>query len=378
MTAPAPPAVTRAQALAHRLRVQALDRPGAAADDLDVWALGLQDSPAGAAAQALAARVPRGSADVPDLADRGRYATVWGTRGAPLVVHAADAPALAAALWPLDEADAVARLAANGQQLRTSGVDPIEAIRTTADVMRAVVTAPMTKGEASTEVSARLPDDYLAWCRPCQAHHLGDQLMRLAALPAGLRLVPGATPATLEPLPRWPGVPDGPVGTEGLIRAHLHQYGPAVPTDVGAYLQTTGRAVKAVWPDHLAEVSLEGTRAWLPEEDLDDLLGAEPTRGVVRLLPRSDPWLLARDRALTVPDAAARKVLWPALGWPGAVFVDGEVAGAWRTRATRRALTLTVEAFTTLPATVRAAIEAEAVHVAATRGADDVTVTIVG
>ena len=96
-----------------------------------------------------------------------------------------------------------------------------------------------------------------------------------------------------------------------------------------------------MWPDRLAEVSVEGTKAWLPEEDVDELLTATPTRGVVRLLPRSDPGLLARDRARVVPDPAARKVLWPAVGWPGAVFVDGEVVGAWRTRAAKKG-TLTV------------------------------------
>ena len=156
----------------------------------------------------------------------------------------------------------------------------------------------------------------------------------------------------------------------------LHLYGPAVPTDVGAYLQTSGKAVRSVWPDGLAEVSVEGTKAWLPEEDVDELLAATPTRGVVRLLPRSDPWLLARDRARVVPDPAARKVLWPALGWPGAVFLDGEVVGAWRTRAaTKGTLTVAVEPFTELTTAVRKAIAAEAVDVATSRGAGDVIVT---
>lgn len=366
------PTISRAQALAHRVRQQGLDREGGDdARDLGVWALGLQESPPPSAAQALAARLPGGFDDVPDLGDARSFVTAWATRGAPLVLKAGDAASFAAALWPVDEADAVSRLAGNGQQLRTAGVDPIEAIRVTAAAMHDVVTEPMTKGEVSTEVSTRLPDDYITWCRPCQAHHLGDQLMRVAGLPAGLRLVPGATPATLAPIARWPGVPAEPRGTDGLVRAVLHGYGPTTPGDVGAYLQTSARAVKAVWPDHLAEVSVEGTKAWLPEEDLDDLLGAEPTHGVVRLLPRSDPWLLARDRKLVVPDAAARKVLWPALGWPGAVFVDGEVTGAWRTKVgSKGRLTLTVEPFGTLPATVRAAVTREAAHVARSRGVD--------
>ena len=81
------PTVTREQALAHRVRVQALDRPSIATD-LAVWDLGLQDSPAGSAVQALAARLPGGFDDVLDLAD------------------------------------AVSRLAGTGQQLRKTGLDP--------------------------------------------------------------------------------------------------------------------------------------------------------------------------------------------------------------------------------------------------------------
>jgi hypothetical protein len=127
------PGVSRERALAHRLRVQALDRPPVELGDLAVWDLGLQDSPAGSAAQALAARLPGGIDDVGDLADARRYTTVWATRGAPLIARSGDVKSLAAALWPIDEADAVSRLAGNGQQLRRAGLDPIDAIRVTAE-----------------------------------------------------------------------------------------------------------------------------------------------------------------------------------------------------------------------------------------------------
>ena len=389
------PSVTRHQALAHRLSVQGLATPAPAtrAKELDVWELGLQESPAGSAALSLAARIRGGLAKVPALDDARSFTTVWGTRGAPLVLRNADVAAFAQALWPIDQADAVSRLAGNGQQLRKGGEDAIEAIRVTAKEMRAVVAkakGPMTKGEVSEAVSKRLPEGYITWCRGCQAHHLGDQLMRLAGFPAGLRLVPGASPATLEPIPHWKALPasPSPTGVASLVAAYLHLYGPSSPGDVGAFLQTSAKAVKSVWDeDSLAEVSVDGTKAWLPSADLDALLDGpdEPAGSAgldaesVRLLPRSDPWLLARDRERIVPTAAHRKALWPAIGWPGAVLVDTEVVGTWRTKATAKkagtSLAITVTEFESLPKPIRSAIESAASDVAAQRDALDHTVT---
>jgi len=130
-----------------------------------------------------------------------------------------------------------------------------------------------------------------------------------------------------------------------------------------------------MWPDRkLVEVSVDGSPAWLPADRVDALTSAPPPE-VVRLLGAFDPYLQARDRALIVPDKALYKTLWPVLGRPGALFVDGEVAGTWRPRAAGKKLTLTVEAFAPLPPSTWAAIEAEAERVAAVRGAPDVAVT---
>lgn len=386
------PTVTREQALAHRFRVQGLDRAAKAADarELDIWALGLQDSPAGSAALALAARLRGGLASVPDLTDARRFVTAWGTRGAPLVMRTADVRAFAEGLWPIDAVDAVSRLSGNGQQLRKGGEDPIEAIRVTAAAMHDVVAEakrPMTKGEMSTEVSTRLPEGYITWCRGCQAHHLGDQLMRVAGLPAGLRLVPDASPATLTPIARWKALPANPGGADRIVRSYLHLYGPATPGEVGAFLLTTAKVVKTVWPEDLAEVSLDGKAAWLPAEDLDALVTGAPFDPAdpdgVRVLPRSDPWLLARDRERTVSGAAHRKALWPVIGWPGAVLAGGEVIGSWRAKAGKagksgksgKAVVVTVEAFETFPPAIRRAVEGGAADVAAQRGDTDLTVT---
>jgi hypothetical protein len=66
------------------------------------------------------------------------------------------------------------------------------------------------------------------------------------------------------------------------------------------------------------------------------------------------------------------------LGRPGALLVDGEIAGTWRTRASGRRLTITVEPFGALPDPVWRSIEDEAQRVAEVRGAADVNVVRAG
>jgi hypothetical protein len=51
-----------------------------------------------------------------------------------------------------------------------------------------------------------------------------------------------------------------------------------------------------------------------------------------RLLGPFDLFLQARDRSLLVGDPARAKVVWPVLGRPGVVLLDGEIAGTWRPR----------------------------------------------
>jgi hypothetical protein len=103
-------------------------------------------------------------------------------------------------------------------------------------------------------------------------------------------------------------------------------------------------------------------------------VGNAPAPDVVRLLGAFDPYLQARDRDLIVPDKAVQKALWPVLGRPGALFVDGEVAGTWRTKASGTKLTITVEAFGPLPESVWKRVDEEAERIAEVRAAKDVTV----
>ena len=112
----------------------------------------------------------------------------------------------------------------------------------------------------------------------------------------------------------------------------------------------------------------------LPGERIDALRSAQETE-LVRLLGPFDPFLQAGDRTLLVPDTTVHKALWPVLGRPGVLLVDGDVLGSWRSTATRTRLTLAVEPFAPLPQRVWTQVEAEAARVGEARRLKDIAVT---
>ncbi|SHN46890.1 DNA glycosylase AlkZ-like family protein [Cryptosporangium aurantiacum] len=356
--------VDREQVLAYRVGAHQFDRSVAKASQLAVLDLGVADTPPGSARQALAARLPALPEPDDDLV------TVWGARGAPFVHRGEDLAGLAAALLPRDEADAKARL--GGSSGRVPGGD-LDAVLATASALHELVSAPLSKGEASTALTARLP--HLAtYCRGCQVDHVSEQLVRIAGLPAGVRIEPGTTPLVLAPLDEWTP-PTDPVGLAGPARTYLRLHGPATQSEVAAYFTADKAAIRDSWPDDLIEVVVDGKKGyWLPAEAEPELRAPAPPE-FVRLLPPSDPYLQTRNRNLLVPEKAEQKALWRPISNPGAILADGEIVGAWRARLSGKRLTVTPEAFRPLPPPVLAAIEDEARVVAAVRGASDVRVT---
>jgi hypothetical protein len=68
-----------------------------------------------------------------------------------------------------------------------------------------------------------------------------------------------------------------------------------------------------------------------------------------------------------VPDTAHAKQLWPVLGRPGAVLVDGELVGTWRPRQSGNKLTVAVQPWPKLSAATRRAVTEQAERLAAYR-----------
>ncbi len=366
--------VTREQVIGYRIAAQQLDRSAARVGDLAVLDIGVQEAAGEQARLAFDARLP----DTPplDLVGPAReLALVWSLRGAPHVHRRGDLNSLAAALYPLSEADATARLNETAPSIARNGMAAMEQFETAVAAMRAVVSRPTAKGAASTAVTQRLPQAMRRECRGCKTSHISDSAMRSSFLAAGLELQPGTAPPVLQrrTRARMPTKPD-PNALRTLVLGYLRLLGPATPGDVAGYLDARRVDVEQFWPDGLIEVHIAGHRAWLPEQCADALVAA-PAPDVVRLLGAYDPYLQARDRSLIVEDKAVYKVLWPVLGRPGALFVDGEVAGTWRPKASGTKLTVQVEPFAALPPPVWAQVEVEAERVGAVRGAEKVVLT---
>ena len=234
----------------------------------------------------------------------------------------------------------------------------------------------MPRGEVSTQVSRRVPRSLTYDCRTCRARHIAGNVWQHAGLAGGVHVQSRGKEAMLGPIDKAPPIPESNEGIADLITTYLRLLGPATPMEVGKYLGSTTAEMKRVWPvASLAEVTVDGRRTWLPSAALADLESAPSPTGV-RLLPAMDPLLQARDRDVLLPDRSRQKEVWRILGNPGAVLLDGEIAGVWRAKmAGRKRVDLTVTPFGRLASAQRSAIEEESTRVARARGAPEATVT---
>ena len=379
------PAVGRSDVLRYRFQRQELDRePGTAPGPHDVAVLdyGIQDTGADGAAWALSNRGAPGA--VPD-----DLTVAWTLRGAPHAYRRADLAAVALATAPLSEADAAKRIFDAAKPLKAARIPVLDALRTVAGHLRDIVTEPMVKGQVSGRLSEVLDPVFLRFCRPCDTTHIYEMPFRLASLQAGLELEPGTSPPVLR---RAAGLQAPMVGQLAgraearvdVIRNYIRFHGPARPRDAAAFLDAPVREVKAHWPADVVEVTVddEVTGGAHPDRfmlagDFDALTATvDQPKPSVRLLGPYDPYLQLRDRDLLVRDETRRKELWPVLGRPGAIVAAGDIVGTWRPRTSKRSLTVRIQPWQPLSASVALLIEEQAERLSAHR---DVTLAgIVG
>jgi len=358
-----PTSMTRAQVLRFRVRAQQLDSPvdrgSVALAETAVLDLGVQDTGPDGGIWALAIR----GVDVSALTG-DELATAWTIRGAPHLYRRPEMGSVAAAVAPFSDADAGKRIFDASKPLKAAAIGNLDGLDAVAKAMRSIVAKPMVKGDVSAAVTARMSAPYLRFCRPCDATHLYEMPFRLAALRAGLELQAGTSPPVLQ---RLPGFKQAKAASQrhDVVRAYLRLLGPATPKHVAEYLDAPVKDVKARWPSDATEVSVTGEQRWM----LADEAELEPERATgVRLLGPYDLFLQARDRTLLVADNSRAKALWPAIGRPGAVLRNADLAGLWRPRKSGTKLTVTVELWAKASAAIRRQVTDQAEVLAAFRG----------
>jgi hypothetical protein len=137
----------------------------------------------------------------------------------------------------------------------------------------------------------------------------------------------------LDTNPRWAGIPDLDDAGPRAITAYLRTYGPATFDHVHYWLGSglsAGRKRLDGWlsdlRDRLAAVDVEGTTAYVVEEDVESLVASRPSQAV-RFLPGHDQWVMGpgtKDPHVTPPsrrDPVTRKA--------NPVVVGGVVHGTW-------------------------------------------------
>ncbi|MGI8311316.1 winged helix DNA-binding domain-containing protein [Saccharopolyspora hattusasensis] len=351
--------IDRERVLAYRHAVQQLDRSATDIEELAVLPLGVQDSPAGSALHSVRTRVPK--AELPDSLALG-----WSVRGSAHLHRAADLPELAGRLYPMSDADAVARM-----PIMKSVDAPLAVFGKTVAAMREHSLEPTDRNSLSAAVTRDVPEAS-AWCRACGSTHVFYSLYLQTGLAAGIRLVRQSGRLRITAAPQW-HVPQQTACLDALIRDCLRLLGPGSIADIAAFLGTSAAVLRPVWPTDLVEVAVDGKRSWFVPEATDALASPPAPRGV-RLLPTGDPFLQARDRAQLVPDPEHRKALWRAVSSPGALLVDGEIVGTWRAKKAGSKLQVDVLGFHSLTGATRTEVDAEAEQLAATRDAKSTVV----
>ena len=315
----------RAAILAYRRRVGALDErlPRTAASlRRAAWA-GLQDSVPRAALLALHARVD----DIrPDDWEHPSLAQLWGPRFSVFVVARRDVPVFSLGTLPDDE---------RGRRQAVGLADRLE---------------ELLDGEVRT----------YSWA----GHTMGVHPARLRYAGATGRVLirwDGARQPTVWTLPP-PDIDPLDARLE-LARRWLHVSGPSTPAAFATWAGIAPRAGRPVFEalgPGLRPVRTPLGEAWILATDeaaFRKASSAPASPAAVRILSSGDPYLMAGDRELLVPDAANRRELFPpGTVWPGGLMVAGELVGTWRRAAAR----MTVRSWRRLSRGEREAVEAEA------------------
>jgi len=316
--------LTRAQILAFRRRVGALDDRlprGARSLRRAAWA-GLQDSMPRAASLSIHARVVKTTSTTwedPSLVQ------LWGPRYSAYVVPAQDLAIFSLGRLPDD---------AKGRKRAEDAADRVESV------------LGRRKRMGYGEVGAALGVN-------ANSLRYGTTTGRLVIRWEGARqptlwcvAPPDITPeaARLE-----------------LARRYLHVFGPTTPTSFARWAGITPRGGANAFEALAASLTQVRTpigAGSILSADEAALRASPGPDAPARLLPSGDAYYLlqSEERKLLVPDAKRRAELWTTRVWPGALLIGGDIIGTWR-RANEK---VSIQTWRRLTGPERDAVVAEA------------------
>ena len=148
-----------------------------------------------------------------------------------------------------------------------------------------------------------------------------------------------------------------------LLRRYLRAYGPATLRDFSRWSGFSMKEAKPIWDSlqrELIEISIEGTKAFVLRDDLPELDETPLSKGMVRLLPAFDPYMLAHaDKGHLVHERHYKRV-YRNQGWLSPVILlDGRVVGVWSVKRSRKRVSLETEFFQKIPRLALAEMERE-------------------
>lgn len=308
----------------------------------------------------------------------------WGQRGTVHVYDAADD-------WAL-----VVAARAEWSPGPRRGVMPSEAMVSRAGKALASADRPLTRRDIEPLVSASyvraLEPQVSEWATDAKRFAAGRLLWHLVlrgeACFANKYGSEQAYAARMNWFPdlSWPDRPSATAATE-LARRYLQLSGAATPQDLAHFFDARVSTVR----EWLAALGAELTPVLCGERkglvalatDLDDLVGASPTRAAdwpLRLLPMWDCLLMSHaDKSWTVPDEGERKLVWKKAGVVAPVVLDrGRVVATWSHKVQRGRLLVVVEPLSRWRKSRHAAqVNREAVAVARHLGLEQAEVQVV-
>jgi len=149
-----------------------------------------------------------------------------------------------------------------------------------------------------------------------------------------------------------------------LFRKYLRAYGPATLNDFAHWSLISMAEVRALRPLMDAEIT-EHNGLLLLREDMKTLQAASPETDSVHLLPYFDVYLLAHRFKEHFLKPQFYKRVYRNQGWISpVVLINGEIAGVWSYKLSRKAVEIEVELFGSVGSHIRAQIKDRAAELA--------------